>query len=338
MARQNAGPWYRTSKGAWFTKFEGKQIALGVKGKANRKAAWEAWRKLLAGGRKPNPEAEVPTVRELVKAFLADAKGRMTTGCVRNYRIYLEAFTLAKGNRNADSITATEAEAFTRKPKWSSTYQAGFLGCLVTAYRWAVRQNLIASSPVEHIRKPTKASQGASAVISEAEHKRLIAVADPLMGDYLTVLWHTGARPGEIAGLTAEHVKASTDGVIPLSEHKSAHKGKSRFLILTGNALAIVKARAEAFVSGLIFAGRDGKLTAQAIGSRMRTLCGRAGLRRLKVYGYRHGYATEALTKGVPDAHVAALLGHSDTSMLHKHYSHLTSRTAMLKEAVARVR
>jgi|SRR5579872_950265 len=93
--------------------------------------------------------------------------------------------------------SAKEAEAFARKPEWSSTYQANFLGCLVTSYRWAVRQNLIPSSPVEHIRKRSKASRGASAVISEAEHNKLVSVADQLMADYLTVLWHTGARPGK---------------------------------------------------------------------------------------------------------------------------------------------
>jgi len=138
--------------------------------------------------------------------------------------------------------------------------------------------------------------------------------------------------------LTAEQVKASTDGVIPLSEHKTAHKGKSRFLILTGNALAIVKGRAEAVGTGLIFAGRDGKLSAQAIGSRMRTLCGRAGIRRLTVYGYRLGYATEALKKEIPDSHVAALLGHGSTTMLLRHYSHLTSQAQVLRQAVMRVR
>ena len=49
-------------------------------------------------------------------------------------------------------------------------------------------------------------------------------------------------------------------------------------------------------------------------------------------------YATDALSKGVPDATVAALLGHSGTAMLHKHYSHLTSRIAVLKDALAKVR
>src|SRR5262249_10940502 len=44
-------------------------------------------------------------------------------------------------------------------------------------------------------------------------------------------------------------------------------------------------------------------------------------------YGYRHTFATDALASGVPDAQVAALLGHSGTSMLHKHYAHLLSKT-----------
>ena len=55
-------------------------------------------------------------------------------------------------------------------------------------------------------------------------------------------------------------------------------------------------------------------------------------------YGYRHGYATEALAKGLPDAQVAALLGHSSTAMLHKHYSQLTAQAGVLRQAAAVVR
>ena len=53
--------------------------------------------------------------------------------------------------------------------------------------------------------------------------------------------------------------------------------------------------------------------------------------------GYRHGMATDALSRGVPDAQVAELLGHS-TQTLHRHYSHLTSRSNVLREALGRVR
>jgi hypothetical protein len=39
-----------------------------------------------------------------------------------------------------------------------------------------------------------------------------------------------------------------------------------------------------------------------------------------------------------PAAHVAALLGHSGTAMLHKHYSHLTARAGVLRAALGKVR
>jgi integrase len=66
-------------------------------------------------------------------------------------------------------------------------------------------------------------------------------------------------------------------------------------------------------------------------------LCEKAGLKAI-AYGYRHGFATDALANGVPDAQVAELLGHSGTAMLHKHYSHLTARSQVLREALGKVR
>jgi integrase len=352
MARQTAAPWFRKSKNCWYATVDGgRKVSLGIRGLENRTQAAKAWHRLMAGepsvkppenAVKPQQKAEEPktgaTVRSVINAFLADGEGRMTKGCLRNYRIYLEPFAAAYDGRHADSIAPTEAEAYARKPEWSATYRANFLGTLMTAYRWAVRQGLLPASPLEHVRKPTKKSRGTTAVISEAEHSRLLSVADSLMRDYLTVLWHTGARPGEVAGLTAEQVQLANSGIIPLTEHKTAHKGKARCLILTAEALTVLKRRAEVVVSGLLFRGRDGELTAQAIGSRMRTLCGRAGIRRLTVYGYRHTFATDALAKGVPDATVAAILGHSSTAMLHKHYSHLTARADVLRKAVGQVR
>ncbi len=41
---------------------------------------------------------------------------------------------------------------------------------------------------------------------------------------------------------------------------------------------------------------------------------------------------------GVPDAQVAALMGHSGTAMLHKHYVHLGARAKALREALSKVR
>jgi integrase len=69
----------------------------------------------------------------------------------------------------------------------------------------------------------------------------------------------------------------------------------------------------------------------------MRWLCQRAGVKAF-CYASRHSFATDALSAGVPDAHVAALLGHSGTAMLHKHYSHLTEKAQTLRLALGQVR
>ncbi len=356
MARHIEGPWYRASKNTWYATLNSKKVSLKVKGEENEAAATKAWHRLMAQEARDNqppptpapkatpvpesnqaPKSEV-TVKQLVDGFLQDADGRVSREAWRGYAKFLTPFSQAHGKRPAESITVHEAEGFARKPEWSSTYQAGFLGTLVMAYRWAVRQTLIASSPVKGVRKPPKASRGTKAVITEAEHKKLLSVADDVFGSFLVVLWHTGARPGEVTSLTAEQVNAATDGVIPLANHKTAHKGKARFLILTGEALAVVKERAEAVGNWLLFCGQYGALTPKAVSAKMERLCTKAGIRRVMAYGYRHTFATTALARGIPDATVAALLGHSGTAMLHKHYSHLTSQAQAMKEALVKMR
>lgn len=60
--------------------------------------------------------------------------------------------------------------------------------------------------------------------------------------------------------------------------------------------------------------------------------------RRPLTSGYRHAFATDALEAGVPDAHVAELLGHTSTAMVYRHYGHLTAKGRALRESLDRVR
>jgi integrase len=78
--------------------------------------------------------------------------------------------------------------------------------------------------------------------------------------------------------------------------------------------------------------------TGDAIVKAMAKCRKRAGLLGKVAYGFRHSFATDALERGVPDAQVAELLGHSGTSMLHAHYSHLGARAKALREALSHVR
>jgi integrase/recombinase XerC len=332
-----AKPWFRASANAWYFTLNGRKVSLGVSGRKNKREAVKAWHRLISDGPKPKPEPRADaTVKEVIDGFLADAEGRVSPECLRNYRKHLLPFAKRYGSRPAEALTVAEAEGYSRKPEWSLSYRNGFIGSLVSAYRWAERGQVISRNPLVGIRKPPKASRGMKALVSADDHARLVACADPLFRAFLELLWLTGARPGEIAALRAEEIDYA-QGVAVLTEHKTAHLGKSRILFLCPEALAVL--RGLDVNEGLFFPGENGqRLTAQAIGCRLRRLCVKAGVRHCIAYGYRHAFATDALAKGVPDAQVAALMGHSGTAMLHRHYSHLTGRSQALREALGRVR
>jgi integrase len=112
------------------------------------------------------------------------------------------------------------------------------LGALVTAYRWAERGQIISRFPLRGIQKPPKASRGAKSLVPAETHARLCEHADAFFRAFLQLLWMTGARPGEIASLSAEALDLA-NGIVLLSEHKCAHLGKSRIVFLSvSSALA----------------------------------------------------------------------------------------------------
>jgi integrase len=148
----------------------------------------------------------------------------------------------------------------------------------------------------------------------------------------------TGCRPSELGQVEARNFDAQA-GAWLLSEHKTDGTGKVRVVLLPPSVVELCKTLAAKYPNGPLFrTGNGNPITAKRLGSSLRNMCRRLGLGRVIPYGYRHSFATDALTNGVPDAQVAALMGHSGTATLHRHYSHLTARSRALREALGRVR
>jgi integrase len=342
MSRSVEGPWFRKSKDAWYATVSGRKVSLGVRGKANRKAAQEAWHRLMAGGppTKAEPEpAPTRTVAEVIDTYLRHQEAKVKAETLRWLKRWLIPFKATHGNRRADAVAPHELEAFADRPGWKPNTRVHAVRTVHGAFRWAVRKRLLPIDPLAGVEAPPTESRGAEHVISPAEHVELTAHAWPEFRPLLEALFLTGARPGELAGLTCEVVRASANGIVVLADHKTKHKGKRRALYLSDEARALFDRLADRWQTGLLFRNRYGrKWTADAIGKAMRATCERAKLPPRHAYGYRHTFATDALAKGVPDATVAALLGHSNTTMLHRHYSHLTAQAGVLRQAAALVR
>lgn len=357
--RHSVGPWFRKSKNAWFVWHEGRQKNLFVKGEANEREAVKAWHRLMAGDDLTPPPMQDPTptkptppapqrqepvspsepLSSLVKAFMTDCDGRsLKPNTLHGYRTFLAHLCEGFPDTPAEALDKSQLERFSRKPEWSQSYRCGFVCTVVSMFRWAVETGRLDKNPVAGVKKPAKQSRGRKAVISADDHAKLCAKAKGDWKDFLALLWLTGCRPGEVAKLTATDVDL-TNGCVILTEHKTAHQtGKDRLIVLPAEAVSILGRLIAARPEGLLFPNRRGRrLTPSAITKRMLALCRRAGVKAI-AYGYRHTFATDALASGVPDAHVAALLGHQGTAMLHKHYSHLTSKANVLREALGNVR
>ena len=346
MARQNEGVWYRASKDGWFITVEGKAVSLKVKGEKNKAEAIQAWHRLMSQEAPPKPVEAPPkakagaTLKELVEAFLSDAKARVKANTYATYQGCLNPFAEAHGKAKAESITPAKALAYVNRDDWGQAHRRTILGAMKTAFKWAESEEvgLTTHNPLKAMQRPSMPSRGSKASVSLDTHERLLEASTPSFRLFLTILHETGCRPSEVSRLTAQYVDFPS-GVVVLTEHKTSHAtGKPRLIVLSPKALDILTAQAIAHPEGVLLRTPHGKeWVKNSSNYSMRKACKKAGVKAI-LYGYRHGYATDALSKGVPDATVASLLGHSGTTTLHRHYSHLTSRIAVLRDAVGIIR
>lgn len=156
---------------------------------------------------------------------------------------------------------------------------------------------------------------------------------DDPFADVLTFMWHTGCRPQEVRHIEPRHVFLDRECVvIPKEEAKG--KRKARIIYLQGPALEIIKRLMAIPTQHKVFRNTRGDPWSKyALCNRMHRLGQKTG-RKLAMYDTRHGFATRKLIQGHDHLIVAALMGHTDGSMLAKVYSHVDKDDVHLKKAL----
>ena len=322
-------PFYYAQKNAWYVWFQGKRVSLKVRGKGRRKEAMEALGRLgtadipIPHG---NPRLPVP---ESVEAYLRDAeRRRLKPNSLRTLRRFLIPFAKTYGHCRSDMLTASSLEAFL-KPTWSTATRHTAMGTLVSFCRWV-------GHPVK-VKIPPMVSRGRKAVISEADAQKVIAHARGDMQAVLRFLWLSGCRPSEALSLTASAFDEAK-GLCLLENHKTDANGKPRIIYLTPEAVTLLAEQRAKYQTGLLFRTGSGKrITLNNAVNRLWRSNQRLGT-TVTLYGFRHTLATDALANGIPEAHVAEMLGHFSTKMLSAHYSHLSARAKAIRDSAMKVR
>lgn len=285
--------------------------------------------------------------RTTIKAHILPELGAVQVSKLSRRRIQEWHLALAaRPRRKAGKLR--DATAFLEGPRTEDEKRARkatanrILATLKAALNHAYKEDRITGLTPWREAGPFKAVTSArTRFLSANEQRRLISACEAEFRDLVVAALMTGCRYGELTRLRMRDFD-ELKGQVFVAPGKTS---KSRWVVLTpegakwfqakiagqpGEALLLTRGvvrrttRAETLDEGA-WGSHDQKPL-------MDRACETACLERLTFHELRHTYASALVNKGMPLLQVAALLGHSDTRMVERHYGHLCPRA--LEEAV----
>ena len=314
--------------------------------------SWEAASDLVRGwdasGQVGVVKPEVPTVKEAVSKFLSDLEHgqQRTTATLAKHRNVLEKRLLPwceeHGYRLLKQLDVTAVREF--RAGWSDspiTAQKNLER--LRAFLWFCHgAGWIKTNPAAAVKAPKvgKASERVK-VFTDEQLKKILKACDQYpernsfgydnparIRAFVLTLRYTGLRIGDCVGLRKEHLDEDR---LFLRTEKS---GESVYLPLPET---VTDALGEIENGGDYFFWTGNGLRKSAVADWQRSL--RRVFEAAKVTGnahmFRHTFATDLLTRGVPIEDVAILLGHATPLITAKYYAHFVmARRKRLEERV----
>ena len=307
MPRKPSGPWYRTSRNAWYATIGGRKVRLD----ADRDKAVERFRALTE-----TPRAT--TVRGLIDAYLADRGPRVKPLTLDLYRSHALSFAAVAGSMAASEVRPLHVSA------WIAGRSIGLNTATVArrivkaAWRWGLAEGHLESDQLGRLVVGTVGRR--REVTSEDVRAWIAAVDKPALRDWCTVSLGTGVRPGELIGLEWRHV----DGTKRVAT--VAGKTGPRPLYLTGPVLDRLRAIAATRPAGplLLTPSWRRPWTLNSLDYAFRRHSERCGI-SLVPYDMRHEFASSLHRRGVDVLTISRLLGHTSTAMAARHYVRVES-------------
>ena len=270
-------------------------------------AAVDSYRRhLRAGNRSPNTIKTYLAALEQLNRFLK--RHGMPTALTGVRREHLEAFIVDL------------QEARKRPATVSLAYRS-----LQPFFAWAVSENEIERSPMERMSAPivpeeppaVLRDQDIQALLKATEGNSFEARRDHAI---LRLLFDTGMRRGELAGLTLDDLDLDQNVAMVLG------KGRRPRGCPFGNATAkaldrYLRARARHTFAGSvhIWLGPKGPLTDNGILQMVRRRGRQIGLERLFVHQFRHTFAHVMLADGMQEGDLMRLTGWRSRQMLSRY-------------------
>lgn len=352
MSRKSTGPRYFASKGGYYANIAGERHLLAKGPKDDPDVQEEAKKKyhelslasVVATGGDRNP------CQDVLAAFLVECKAHKKPKTTRMWEKVFIVFTPTLGNVRIRDLKPHHvsqwllAQESPRKHpqtgrllRWGQGTRRIALSALHAAFNWATKNGIISKNPIASLSVPSPRSRGGDQLLTEADHDKLMANAQPHLQDFLIALHDTGARPGEVARVTAADFHAAI-GAWVLADHKTERHGRKRVIYLTPTLITLTERLIAQHPTGPLFRNRrDRPWTDAALAHWFVRLRKKLGLGNVSAYSYRHLFATQFLLSGGSIAVLAELLGNT-VAIIEHHYGHLREHGSQLREVLRQFR
>lgn len=276
------------------------------------------------------------TVNALISKYSAwCSKHRAPRSC-EWYNGYLNNFLLHPGIADMDATAIKPwniQEWCDSKTTWGPTYTRGAIVAVQRVWNWAIEQGHLETTPLARMKKPP--AKRREIYMKPEDFQEIlthIPQSDPFH-DLVVFIWQSGCRPQEARAIEPRHVELARERIVfPAEESKG--KREKRIIYLQGAALEIITRLMANYTEGKLFRNKRGHAwTKYSVCNRFIRISRKTG-KRMFAYAARHGFGTRKLIQGHDHLTIAAIMGHTDGSMLAKIYSHISDDEAHLKKAL----
>lgn len=337
-------PWYWEQRDIWCVEIGRKRHTL-ARGKHSKAEAHEEFHRLMVSLGRGEKQHRL-TAADLFDMFLEDVcraveRGDRVDSTYQNYVRFLSSAADRFGQVRATDLNSHQVHAWVeaRDLKWNPTTRANGITAVKAAFRWARRRGLLREDPIRDMEKPTRKRR--EAVLTDEQVRTVLdATAGTPFADLVAALWESGCRPSEVTTLTVDRVDLAAG--VWMVRNKTRRKTGQEFrpVYLTPALVEISRRLVGDRAEGLVFRNaRAGEWTRNAQACAWRRVREKLGLGgEATSYAIRHRYAMEGLRRGLDASEVAALMGHTDVSMVNKVYGHWEQQGERLREAARKVR
>lgn len=240
-------------------------------------------------------------------------------------------------NKKPETVEAWLASL--REQMLSAFTISGCYRCLSVYFKWLVERGRLRTSPMTHIQPPRVPKQRKRHVTAAA-FRRLYKSID---GDgwldardraMLLILMYSGLRANELLGLKLEHIDEAA-GVLRVVAGKGRIDRDVPFTSGVPDQMRLYLAHrpACAFQRAFVAAGKTprevaGPLTYSGLTQMVRRRCAAAGIPRINLHSFRHGYAMLFLNEGEMELGlVSQTMGHSSVDITRRFYADYATTT-----------